>query len=82
MSFLAACVTTEYIEVPVSVPKELRTPQTVEPREVTGFKDVGLVLTNYIEANEVNVGKIRATDCILTAAEEGQEEFTCPAGPQ
>lgn len=55
------------------VPKVLRTPVDVPARKVETLVDVGLVLTDHQEALNVANGRIVATDCILTAAEQGEE---------
>lgn len=76
MTCLAGCApTTEYVEIPVDVPRDLRTPHDVKPRAVDGLKDVGLVLADYVEGYEANRGKVVAIDCILTAAERGETDI-------
>lgn len=58
--------------VPPDVPATLRQPVEVPKREVEVLADVGLVLTDHVEALEVANGRITAIDCILTAAESGK----------
>lgn len=70
--FLAACQT-EYIPVIPDVPIELRTPVSVPDREAATLKDVGIILTDHVQALDTANGRIIATDCILTAAEAGVE---------
>jgi hypothetical protein len=54
------------------VPAELRTPVDVPQRKAETLADVGVILTDHVEGLEAANGKIVATDCILTAAEEGR----------
>lgn len=51
------------------VPLELRTPATVRERPVENLGDIGLIVTDLVEANDANSGKIEVTDCILRKAE-------------
>lgn len=73
--FLAGClnpnVRIEYVPVVPDVPKELRTPVALPDRELTGLASVGVILADAIEAVDTANGRIIATDCILTAAEDG-----------
>lgn len=71
---MAACQTQiEYVRVTPDVPKDLRTPEEVPERKVDTLKDVGLVLTDHVEALDRANGKIAAVDCILTEAEGGRK---------
>jgi hypothetical protein len=71
-TFLAACQT-EYVPIIPDVPAELRTPVTPPQRQAATLKDVGLIITDYVQSLDEANGKIIATDCILTAAENGVE---------
>ena len=55
------------------VPEQFRTEVEVPARPVDTLTDVGLVLTDHIEALDTANGKIRATDCILDNAETGTD---------
>lgn len=70
---LAGCLPTEYVDVIPDVPADLRQPVTVPERRTETLRDVGLILTDHVEALEVANGRIVAIDCILTAAEDGAE---------
>tara|TARA_R110002049_G_scaffold23545_10_gene83632 strand:- start:26001 stop:26285 length:285 start_codon:yes stop_codon:yes gene_type:complete len=52
------------------VPADLRTPATITEREIVGLGDVGLVMTDLVEVNDANAGKIISIDCILGQAED------------
>ena len=54
------------------VPEVLRQPVTVPERPVAGLRDVGLVLTDHVEALAQANDQIGSIDCILDAAEAGQ----------
>ena len=54
------------------VPKVLREPVAVPNRNADTLADVGLILTDHVEALGKANGRIVATDCILTAAERGE----------
>lgn len=75
MIFLAGCLEApvEYVNVIPDVPSDLRQPVAVPQREASTLKDVGLILADHVEALDKANGKIIATDCILTAAETGEE---------
>lgn len=60
----------ETVLVVPEVPKALRTPVDVAPRTAESLADVGLILTDHVEALEEANGKIVAIDEILAAAEE------------
>lgn len=68
---------TRYI-VPVVDPS-LRQPVEVPEREAKTLKDVGLVLTDHVEALETANDRIITIDCILTAAER-RAEAVCARG--
>ena len=59
------------IKVP-EVPKNLRTPCLVDDRPYETLTDVGLILTDHVEALDCANGKIKATDKILTEAEKAE----------
>lgn len=61
----------EYV-VPV-VPEDLRTPVSVPDRSANTLTDVGLILTDHVEALHTANGRIEGIDCILDAAERGQD---------
>ena len=68
--FLTGCSTPQAVEyvVPV-VDKDLRTPCEVALREYESIADVGLIITDHVEALDCSNGKIVAIDEILTDAE-------------
>lgn len=80
LAFLAACGQTEYVFVTPDVPYELRTPVAAPDRQVRTLKDVGVVLTDHVEALETANGKIAAIDCILAAAESGKKPLCVEFG--
>jgi hypothetical protein len=63
----------EYVPVVPDLPADLRTPVDVPMRKAETLSDVGVILTDHVEALETANGKITATDCIWTAAEDGRE---------
>jgi len=72
--FLSACERQiEYVPVIPDVPAELRTPVAVPDRQAESLRDVGLILTDHVEALTTANDRISSTDCILTAAENGEE---------
>ena len=60
---------TEYRYVTPDVPAELRTPVPVPKRKAETLADVGVILTDHVEALGKANGKIGAIDEILTCAE-------------
>jgi hypothetical protein len=59
-------------EVQLLVPRvdaELRQPVTVEPREAVTLADVGLILTDHVQALDAANGRICAIDTTLTQFE-------------
>jgi hypothetical protein len=77
MAFLAACDRQiEYVPVIPDVPADLRQPVSVPDRQAETLKDVGLILTDYVEALGAANGRISSIDCILIAA-EAREEVLC-----
>lgn len=71
---LSGCQTTTQIEYVIpNVPKDLREPVPLPDRQVETLADVGLVLTDHVEALETANDKIGSIDCILTAAENGKD---------
>ncbi len=68
---------TEYRYVTPDVPAELRTPVPVPKRKAETLADVGVILTDHVEALGKANGRIVATDCILTAAETGETNDGC-----
>lgn len=62
------------------VPKTLRTPVQVPDREAQTLRDVGLILTDHVEALGKANGRIVAIDKILTQAEclEGADPRCAP----
>lgn len=78
---MAACnPTIEYVRVVPDVPAQLRSPVAVPDRKAETLKDVGLILTDHVEALGRANGQIVAIDCILVAAETGKDQ-ECK-GPQ
>ena len=74
LSLVSACdpkVRIETVIVTPDVPEILRTPVTVPEREAETLADVGLILTDHVEALDQANGRITAVDCILDAAELG-----------
>lgn len=71
---MAACERpVEYVHVTPDVPEYLRTPVAVPERRADTLADVGLILTDHVEALDTANDKITTTDCILDAAEAGQD---------
>lgn len=58
------------------VPRDLRAPVPVPERRAETLADVGLILTDHVEALEQANGQIVSIDCILIAAERGVDP-TC-----
>lgn len=74
MIFLAGCETpAEYINVVPDLPEYLRTPVSVPDRQAATLADVGLILTDHVEALGEANDKIVTTDCIWAAAKAGVE---------
>lgn len=69
---------TETVYIVPVVPEELRTPVEVKDREAKTLKDVGLILADHVEALETANDKIVTTDCILDAAEAGEDANCIP----
>lgn len=59
----------EYV-VP-DLPAELRTPVDVPARRAETLADIGVILTDHVQALDQANGQIVAIDCIWTAAESG-----------
>ena len=55
------------------VPEQLREPVATPERDVDTLQDVALVLTDHVEALGRANGQILAIDCILDAAESGEQ---------
>jgi hypothetical protein len=72
LTFLAGC-NTEYVYVVPNVPAELRAPVSVPVRPAQTLRDVGIILSDHVEALETANGRIVSIDCILTAAESGSD---------
>ncbi|WP_172978089.1 hypothetical protein [Roseovarius sp. THAF27] len=68
---------TEIEYITPDVPAELRTPVPVPKRKAETLADVGVILTDHVEALGKANGKIVATDCILTEAETGKVKEGC-----
>lgn len=62
----------EYRDVLPDIPKELRTTEKVPERELQTLTDVGIILTDHVQALDAANGKITAIDCIWRAAETGK----------
>ena len=74
---LSACdAQTEYVYIIPDVPADLRQPVNVPQRRAETLRDVGLLLSDHVEALETANGRIVSIDCILTAAESGSDA-TC-----
>jgi len=71
----ATVTVTEFV-VP-DVPEALRAPVLVPDRKAETLADVGLILTDHVEALGTANGRIVSIDCILDAA-EAQEDLPCP----
>lgn len=75
LMIFAVCLTascgpeTEYRYVTPDVPAELRTPVPVPKRKTETLADVGVILTDHVEALGKANGQIVAIDEILTCAE-------------
>jgi len=69
MIFLAGCAepAVEYVEIPRPVPAALLEPVAVPSRPAQTLKDVGLILTDHVQALDRANGQIGAIKCILTA---------------
>jgi len=63
----------EYRTILPDLPTDLRTPVEVPAREFNTLADVGVILTDHVEALGAANGKIAATDCIWRAAEAGKK---------
>tara|TARA_Y100001963_G_scaffold73574_2_gene102319 strand:- start:16194 stop:16397 length:204 start_codon:yes stop_codon:yes gene_type:complete len=59
------------------VPEALRQPVTVPERRAETLADVGVILTDHVQALDRANGQIIATDCILAAAEAGKVSEAC-----
>lgn len=71
---ISACdPATETVYIVPVVPEELRTPVEVPKRQAKVLQDVGLILTDHVEALATANDKIITTDCILDAAEAGED---------
>ncbi len=72
----------EYRNIVPDVPEPLRQPVTVPERRAETLADVGVILTDHVQALDRANGQIIATDCILDAVEEGQPAQVClePSG--
>lgn len=69
---IASCtVETEYRNIVPDVPAALRQPVKVPDRKAETLADVGVILTDHVEALDRANGQISTIDCILTAAEDG-----------
>lgn len=55
--------------VPTDIPDELTEPRTPEARPVVDLSDIGLVLADYVEADELNNLDKAAIRCIEKAAQ-------------
>lgn len=68
---IASCAApvAEYRATLPDLPAELRRPVTVPDREYNNLSDLGVILTDHVEALDEANGKIEAIDCIWTAAE-------------
>lgn len=75
---IASCgAKTEYRNVTPDVPAELRTPVPVPERKAETLADVGVILTDHVEALGEANGKIVAIDNILTCAESDADRSSC-----
>ncbi len=76
LCLIASCGPENEIEyVTPDVPAELRTPVPVPKRKAETLADVGVILTDHVQALGKANGKIVAIDEILTCAEtQGCEE--------
>lgn len=70
---LSACSerTVTHLKIP-EVPAKLRTPCQVQERPYGTLNDVGLILTDHVEALDCANGKIGAIDKILKTAEQAK----------
>lgn len=67
----------EYRNIVPDVPETLRQPVTVPERRAETLADVGVILTDHVQALDRANGQIIATDCILDAVEAGQPVQMC-----
>ena len=67
----------EYRNIVPDVPEPLRQPVTVPERRAETLADVGVILTDHVQALDRANGQIIATDCILAAAEAGASPEDC-----
>ncbi|MBU3000459.1 hypothetical protein KO491_11500 [Roseovarius nubinhibens] len=67
----------EYRNIVPDVPEPLRQPVTVPERRAETLADVGVILTDHVQALKKANGQIAATDCILDAVEAGQPADVC-----
>lgn len=67
----------EYRNIVPDVPEPLRQPVTVPERRAETLADVGVILTDHVQALKKANGQIAATDCILDAVEAGQPAQVC-----
>ncbi|WP_306130986.1 hypothetical protein [Roseovarius sp. MMSF_3350] len=75
----ASCAPKTEIEyITPDVPAELRTPVPVPKRKAETLADVGVILTDHVEALGKANGKIVAIDCILLDAENAEPKDGCP----
>lgn len=69
---IASCGTTptiEYRNILPDLPDELRTPVKVPERRAETLADVGVILSDHVQALDTANGKIVAVDCIWQEAE-------------
>ena len=67
----------EYRNLVPDVPEALRQPVAVPKRKAETLADVGIILTDHVQALDQANGQIIATDCILDAAESNASAEGC-----
>lgn len=76
--WIASCTPKiEYRNIVPEVPEALRQPVKVPERRAETLADVGVILTDHVQALDRANGQIIATDCILAAAEAGHAPDRC-----
>lgn len=73
---ISACSEERVVYVTPVVPEPLRQTVQVPKRDARTLADVGIILTDHVEALETANGRIESIDCILDAA-EARREPTC-----
>lgn len=79
LCLIASCgpARVEYRNVVPDLPVELRTPVAVPERRAETLGDVGVILSDHVQALDAANGKIVAVDCIWRAAEAGGAIHEC-----